>query len=150
MLVGAAVVLEREHGTIEHLLVMPVTSTEIIAAKLWANALIVLVAVALSLNLVAGILMSIPIGGSVTLYLIGATVFLFAVMALGVMLATIADSMPQFALLAFPTVVVMEVLSGGMTPIESMPGYLQVVMSAVPSDIGGRQEDCHEHVGEIE
>jgi ABC-2 type transport system permease protein len=49
------------------------------------------------------------------------------------MLATLTPSMPQFALLAFPMIMVMEVLSGGMTPIESMPDYLQVIMSAVPS-----------------
>jgi ABC-2 type transport system permease protein len=133
MLVGAAVVREREHGTIEHLLVMPVTPTEIIAAKLWANGLVVLIAVALSLNVVARFAMGVPVNGSITLYLAGVTVFLFAVMALGVLLATLSNSMPQFALMAFPTVVVMEVLSGGMTPIESMPGYLQVIMSAVPS-----------------
>lgn len=133
MLVGAAVVREREHGTIEHLLVMPVTPGEIVAAKYWANGLIVLVAVTLSLILVARLAMGIPIGGSVPLYLVGATVFLFATMALGVMLATLSASMPQFALLAFPTVIVMEVLSGGMTPIESMPDTLRTAMSVVPS-----------------
>jgi ABC-2 type transport system permease protein len=133
MLVGAAVVREREHGTIEHLLVMPVTPTEIVAAKLWANGLVVLIAVMLSLNLIARFAMGVPVNGSIALYLAGAAVFLFAVMALGVMLATLSNSMPQFALIAFPAVVVMEVLSGGMTPIESMPGYLQLLMSAVPS-----------------
>lgn len=133
LLVGAAVVREREHGTIEHLLVMPVTASEIVFAKLWANGLIVLVAVFLSLNLVARGALGIPIGGSVPAYMVGALVFTFAVMSLGIMLATLTPSMPQFALLAFPLVIIMEVLSGGMTPIESMPGYLQVIMSAVPS-----------------
>lgn len=133
ILVGAAVVREREHGTIEHLLVMPVTSIEIVMAKIWANGLVVLVAVFLSLNLVAKGALGIPINGSIAIYMLGAVVFVFAVMALGIMLATLTPSMPQFALLAFPTVIIMEVLSGGMTPIESMPGYLQVIMSAVPS-----------------
>ncbi|MGL4636118.1 MAG: ABC transporter permease [Beijerinckiaceae bacterium] len=133
ILVGAAVVREREHGTIEHLLVMPVSVTEIVIAKIWANGLIVLVAVTLSLTLVVQGALGIPVNGSVAAYLVGAAVFLFSVMALGIMLATLTPSMPQFALLAFPTVIVMEVLSGGMTPIESMPGYLQIIMSAVPS-----------------
>lgn len=133
ILVGAAVVREREHGTIEHLLVMPVTSSEIVLAKIWANGLVVLVAVFLSLNLVARWALGIPINGSIAVYMLGATVFIFAAMALGVMLATLTPSMPQFALLAFPTIIVMEVLSGGMTPIESMPGYLQTIMTAVPS-----------------
>jgi ABC-2 type transport system permease protein len=133
ILVGAAVVREREHGTIEHLLVMPVRASEIVFAKIWANGLVVLLAVFLSLKLVAQGALGIVINGSIAVYMLGAVVFLFAVMALGIMLATLTPSMPQFALLAFPTVIVMEVLSGGMTPIESMPGYLQIIMSAVPS-----------------
>jgi ABC-2 type transport system permease protein len=133
VLVGAAVVREREHGTIEHLLVMPVGASEIVFAKIWANGLVVLTAVFLSLKLVAQGALGIVIDGSIGLYMLGAAVFLFSVMALGIMLATLTPSMPQFALLAFPTVIVMEVLSGGMTPIESMPRYLQIIMSAVPS-----------------
>jgi ABC-2 type transport system permease protein len=133
ILVGAAVMREREHGTIEHLLVMPVTPSEIIFAKILANGAVVLLAVFLSLNLIARGALGIPVNGSVTLYLLGAAVFLFAVTALGIMLATLTRSMPQFALLAYPTIIVMEVLSGGMTPLESMPAYLQLMMSAVPS-----------------
>jgi ABC-2 type transport system permease protein len=133
VLVGAAVVREREHGTIEHLLVMPLVSSEIVFAKIWANGFVVLFAAFLSLNLVARLALGIPINGSIAVYLLGAVVFVFAVMALGIMLATLTPSMPQFALLAFPTIIIMEVLSGGMTPIESMPAYLQVIMSAVPS-----------------
>jgi ABC-2 type transport system permease protein len=133
LLVGAAVVREREHGTIEHLLVMPVSASEIVFAKILANGMIVLSAVTISLTVVVGVVLGIPINGSIAVYLGGAVIFAFAVMALGVMLATLTPSMPQFALLAFPTVIVMEVLSGGMTPIESMPAYLQVAMMAIPS-----------------
>ena len=42
LLVGAAVIREREHGTIEHLLAMPVTPTDIMLAKIWANGLVIL------------------------------------------------------------------------------------------------------------
>lgn len=133
ILVGAAIVREREHGTIEHLLVMPVNASEIVLAKIWANGLVVLIAVLLSLTLIAQGALGITINGSIGLYLAGAAIFIFAAMALGVMLATLTPSMPQFALLAFPTIIVMEVLSGGMTPLESMPAYLQIIMSAAPS-----------------
>ncbi len=50
VLVGAAVMRERERGTIEHLLVMPVRPAEIIAAKIWANGLVILLAAAFSLH----------------------------------------------------------------------------------------------------
>jgi len=42
-------------------------------------------------------------------------------------------SMPQFGLLAFPVFIVMNLLSGGNTPLESMPVLLQNVMQFVPS-----------------
>ena len=47
VLTGAAVIREREHGTLEHLLVMPLTAFEIAMAKVWANGLVILVATAL-------------------------------------------------------------------------------------------------------
>ncbi len=49
LLTGAALIREREHGTIEHLLVMPVTPAEIMTAKVWAMGLVVLLATAVSL-----------------------------------------------------------------------------------------------------
>ncbi|ABS70056.1 ABC-2 type transporter (plasmid) [Xanthobacter versatilis] len=133
VLVGAAVMREREHGTIEHLLVMPVRPSEIAAAKIWANGLIILLAAGLSLHVVIQFVLQIPIIGSVELFLAGTAIYLFAVTSLGILLATIANSMPQFALLAIPVFIVMFLLSGTFTPFESMPPVLQDIMYAVPS-----------------
>lgn len=133
ILVGAAVIREREHGTIEHLLVMPVRPSEIAAAKIWANGSVVLIAAGVSLHVVVQALLKIPILGSIELFLAGTAVYLFAVTSLGILLATIANSMPQFGLLAIPVVVIMILLSGSMTPFESMPVFLRGVMHAAPS-----------------
>jgi ABC-2 type transport system permease protein len=133
ILVGAAIIRERERGTIEHLLVMPVTASEIAVAKIWANGLIILIAVALSLHYVVQWLLGVPIQGSIPLFLGAAAVYLFATTAMGVLLATVANSMPQFAMMAIPCFVVMNLLSGATTPIESMPQFFQVVMKALPS-----------------
>ncbi|SMF60071.1 ABC-2 type transport system permease protein [Tistlia consotensis] len=133
MLVGAAVIREREHGTIEHLLVMPLRPAEIALAKIWANGLVVLVATALSLLLVVEGVLGVPIQGSLALFLASTALYLFAVTSLGIMLATIARSMPQFGLLAIPVFVIMNLLSGSTTPMESMPLPLQLVMQASPS-----------------
>lgn len=133
ILVGAAVMRERERGTIEHLLVMPVRPSEIAVAKIWANGLIVLIAAALSLHLVVQLVLNIPIVGSVELFLVGTAIYLFAVASLGLLLATIANSMPQFALLSIPVFVIMFLLSGTFTPFESMPSILQTVMLVSPS-----------------
>ena len=133
LLVGAAVIREREHGTIEHLLVMPVGATEIAAAKIWANGAVLLLVTSLSLLLVVNHLLGVPVRGSFMLFLIGTCVFIFALSALGLMLATVASSMPQFALLAMPVFLILSMLSGATSPIDSMPGVLQVVLQVSPS-----------------
>jgi ABC-2 type transport system permease protein len=132
-LCGAAVLREREHGNIEHLLVMPLRPAELMFAKIWANGLVVMIAALLSLFLVVRALIGVPIAGSMLLFAFGLAVYLFSVTALGIMLATVVRSMPQFGLLAFPVFIVMSLLSGGQTPLESMPVFLQKVMQFVPS-----------------
>ncbi|WP_374368767.1 ABC transporter permease [Dongia sp.] len=133
ILVGAAVIRERERGTIEHLLVMPVTASEIAAAKIWANGLVILFGVALSLHFVVNLLLGVPVAGSKLLFLGSAAIYLFATTALGILLATFANSMPQFGLMAIPCFVVMNLLSGSTTPVESMPTFFQVAMKILPS-----------------
>jgi len=133
VLVGAAVMRERERGTIEHLLVMPVRASEIVAAKIWANGLVILLAAAFSLHVIVHLLLGVPVIGSVELFLAGAGVYLFALSSLSILLATLANSMPQFALLSIPVFVVMFLLSGSFTPFESMPALLQDVMYISPS-----------------
>jgi ABC-2 type transport system permease protein len=132
-LTGAAVLREREHGNIEHLLVMPLHPYELMFAKIWANGLVVVAAAIASLYLVVHGLIRVPIAGSMLLFVIGLCIYLFSVTALGIMLATLVRSMPQFALLAFPVFLVMNLLSGGNTPLESMPIPLQRAMQFVPS-----------------
>ena len=133
VLTGAALIREREHGTIEHLLVMPLTPFEIMMAKVWANGLVILGAVALSLWLVVETLLQVPVAGSRPLFLAGTVLYLFFATALGIFLGTIARSMPQFGLLFILVALPMMLLSGAETPIESQPKQLQAVMQAVPS-----------------
>ena len=133
ILTGAALIREREHGTIEHLLVMPVTPFEIMASKVWAMGLVVLLAAAGSLNFVVQGLLKVPIEGSVALFLAGAALHLFATTSMGIFLATVARSMPQFGLLLLLALLPLQLLSGGMTPRESMPQAVQVIMLAAPT-----------------
>jgi ABC-2 type transport system permease protein len=133
-LTGAAVLREREHGTLEHLLVMPLRPYELMFAKIWANGGVVVVTALASLFIVVKGALGVPIAAqSIPLFAGGLCVYLFSVTALGVMLATLVRSMPQFGLLAFPTYIAMSLLSGGQTPLESMPVWLQRVMQFVPS-----------------
>jgi ABC-2 type transport system permease protein len=133
ILAGAAIVREREHGTMDHLLVMPLRPFEIAMAKIWANGLVITIAVALSLTLVVRMLLHIPIAGSVPLFLMGVVIYLFFATAVGIFLGTLARSMPQLGLLFFLVVLPMNMLSGANTPLESMPPFLRTVMQVSPS-----------------
>jgi len=133
ILAGAAVVREREHGTMDHLLVMPLTPFEIAMSKIWANALVITVAVGLSLTFVVRGLLAIPIAGSVPLFMCGVIIYLFFATAIGIFLATIARTMPQLGLLYMLVAMPLNMLSGSNTPLESMPPFLRTIMQASPS-----------------
>lgn len=133
ILTGAALIREREHGTIEHLLVMPVTPTEIMVAKVWSMGLVVLASAGLSLTFVVRGLLHVPIEGSVALFLTGVALHLFATTSMGIFMATLARSMPQFGMLLVLVLLPLQMLSGGTTPRESMPEFVQNIMLAAPT-----------------
>ena len=133
VLTGAALIREREHGTIEHLLVMPVTPFEIMLSKIWSMGVVVLAASALSLMFVIHGLLAVPIEGSFAIFMAGTALYLFATTSLGIFLATQAGSMPQFGLLLMLALLPLQVLSGTLTPRESMPELIRYVMLAAPN-----------------
>lgn len=133
VLTGAAVIREREHGTLEHLLVMPLTAFEIAMAKVLANGLMILVATGVSLFLVVETALQVPFAGSVVLWFVGVVLYLFFATALGIFLGTISRSMAQFSLLIILVVIVLQLLSGGSTPVESQPKWLQNMTVFLPS-----------------
>lgn len=133
ILAGAALIREREHGTIEHLLVMPITPVEIMLAKIWSMALVVLLATAASLFFIVQYAIGVPIHGSIALFLFCAGLHLLATTSLAIFMATIARSMPQFGMLMVLTLLPLQMLSGGMTPRESMPVLVQTLMQVAPT-----------------
>ncbi len=133
ILAGAAVVREREHGTMDHLLAMPISPFEIAMSKILANGLVITIAVGLSLYLVVSRLLAVPIAGSVPLFLAGVVLYLFFATAVGIFLATIARTMPQLGLLFLLVAIPLNMLSGSNTPLESMPPFLRAIMQASPS-----------------
>ncbi len=133
VLTGAAVIREREHGTLEHLLVMPLTAFEIAMAKVWANGLVILTATAISLFGVVEMALKVPFAGSHMLWFFGVILYLFFTTALGIFLGTVSRSMAQFALLIILVNLVLMLLSGGSTPVESQPPWLQNLTFFLPS-----------------
>lgn len=133
ILTGAALIREREHGTIEHLLTMPVTPGQIMLAKVWSMALVVLLASFLSVQIVVRGLLGVPTQGSLVLFFVGAALMLFATCSLGIFMATIARNMPQFGMLVVLVLLPLQMLSGGSTPYESMPEIVQFIMRGAPT-----------------
>jgi len=133
VLTGAALVREREHGTLEHLLVMPLTATQILLGKIWSMCLVVLAAVAFSLYVVVRGALHVPLAGSIPLFLFGAMLQFFAAASIGVFLGTIARNMPQLGLLMILIILPLQMLSGSISPRESMPPLVQNIMLAAPT-----------------
>ena len=133
ILVGAAYIRDREHGTLEHLLAMPLGPTEIMISKIWANGLAVLIAASFALIFIIKIVLQVPIAGSIALFIAAAAVYLFSAASIGIFLGTLARSMPQLGLLIFLTIIPLQMLSGGSTPQESMPIWVQNVMKLAPT-----------------
>lgn len=133
VLTGAAFIREREHGTLEHLMVMPVAPFEIMLAKVWANGLVIILAVSFALWVIVESVLAVPIAGSIPLFLAGVALYLFFASALGILLGTMTHSMPQFGLMFILVILPMMLLSGGETPLESQPVVLQNVMRLIPS-----------------
>ena len=123
LLVGAAVIREREHGTIEHLLVMPVTASEILLAKILANGLVILIASTGSLLAIVHGLIGVPINGSLTDYLLGTATYLFSIASLAIMIAT----------LMLPLFIIMNLFSGATTSRSNMPELARAISEYWPS-----------------
>lgn len=132
-LTGAAMLREREHGTIEHLMVMPINPAEVAFSKVLATMTVVLAAFSGSLLIVVRGILDVPVAGSMPLLVGGAAVYLWAASAIGMLLGTLARSMAQFALLVIMVIIPVIMLSGGMGAVESQPDMVKNLTLALPS-----------------
>jgi ABC-2 type transport system permease protein len=132
ILPGAALLREKEHGTIEHLLIMPLRPVEIMLAKFASNAMIVLLGTALSLYITIEWILGIPLRGSIALFLLGTLVYQFTTCSLGMLLATFTRNIPQHAGATIIIIFPMVFLSGIFTPPESMGTFMQYLVKLAP------------------
>ena len=133
ILSGAALIRERENGTLEHLLALPLSPSEIMLSKLWSMAVVVLTAATCSLLLLIQGVLDMPIEGSHILFVSGMAVYLFAVTSLGITLACLTKNLPQLGILLILVLMPMDMLSGGLTPQESMPEVVRTIMQISPT-----------------
>lgn len=133
LLSGAALMREREHGTIEHLLVMPLSAVEIMLAKVWSMGLVILLGIVLSLKIVVETILQVPLSGSMPLFLFSSFLVLFSTSSIGIFMGSVTKSMPQLGMMFILVILPLLMLSGGVTPYESMPVSLQYLMSLSPT-----------------
>mgnify|MGYP000352793750 FL=1 len=133
VLTGSALIREREHGTVEHLLVMPITPFEIMMAKVWSMGLVVLVVSGLSLVLMVKGVLGVPIAGFIPLFRLGVAHSLCATTSSGIFMGPIARSMSQLGVLGILVLLPLQMGSGGSTPRDSMPPMVQDIMLTMPT-----------------
>ena len=133
MLSGAAVIREKERGTIEHLLVMPVSASEIAISKVYANGSVIVFLALLSLWIIVHSILGVPVMGSLYLLTAGMLIYVLSFASLGILLAVLAPSMPQFGLLCIPVYMLVYLLAGATSPVECMPETMQKIIQISPT-----------------
>jgi ABC-2 type transport system permease protein len=132
MLPAAAAVREKERGTIEQLLVSPLTPIQILLPKVIAMTLVILLGTAVSLFFILHGVFGIPMKGSLILFFAVTALYSFTTAGLGLYIATLSRNLAQAALIAILVLMPMIFLSGAWTPPEAMPYGLRQAMYISP------------------
>jgi ABC-2 type transport system permease protein len=131
LLTAMAVVRERELGTLEQLMVSPLTPTELILGKTIPVAIIALVDLIL-ISAVAILWFGIPLRGSVPALLLAASVYILAALGIGLFISTISKTQQEAFMTMFLFFLPALILSGFMYPVRTMPEFFQVLTLANP------------------
>ncbi|MDH7499913.1 MAG: ABC transporter permease [candidate division NC10 bacterium] len=132
LLPAAALVREKEHGTIEQLLVTPLRPHEIMLAKIIPMGIITFLATFLAIFTVLQPLFGIPLRGNLGLFFLATFVFVFTSSGLGLFLASISKSLSEVILLILLLITPILFLSGSWTPYEAMPFWMKRVTYLSP------------------
>jgi ABC-2 type transport system permease protein len=132
LLPAAAMVREKERGTVEQLLVSPLTSFQIMFPKVVAMTAVILTGVLISLALILTPVFHVPFKGSYLLFIAVTTLYVFTTAGLGLFAATIARNLAQAGMMTILILAPMIFLSGAWTPPEAMPVWLQMGMKISP------------------
>ncbi|AEB08250.1 ABC transporter permease [Desulfobacca acetoxidans] len=132
LLPAAAMVREKEYGTIEQLLVTPINPVEIMSAKIISMSSIILTASLASLFLIIFPVFNLPWRGSLLLFLGATNLYVFCATGFGMFIATICRNLPQTILLVIMIIAPILFLSGSWTPLEAMPPVLGFITYLSP------------------
>jgi len=132
LLPAAALVREKERGTVEQLLVSPLSPFQIMFSKVLAMSGVILLALSLALYGVLHPVFHVPMKGSTGLFFLLTTLHVFTTAGFGLVAATIAKNQAQVGMMTLFVVGPMLLLSGITSPYESMPQWVQTVMTFSP------------------
>ena len=132
LLPAAALVREKERGTVEQLLVSPLTPAQIMLPKVVAMTLVILGATAVALFGVMLPVFGVPIRGSVALLFLLTALFIVATAGIGVFASTVTKNQAQVGMMTLLVVAPMLLLSGIFTPLETMPAWVRYLMALSP------------------
>jgi ABC-2 type transport system permease protein len=130
-LTSAAIVKERERGTIEQLIVTPIRSWELVIAKITPYVFVSMLNV-LVILLVGTLWFHVPIRGSVLLLLTLTGLFLLPNLGIGLLISTFAKSQQQAQFMVMPLMLPSMMLSGFFFPVAALPAVLQFISSLLP------------------
>ncbi|MFZ6693559.1 ABC transporter permease [Undibacterium sp. SXout20W] len=132
LLPAAAMVREKERGTIEQLLVSPLSPLQIMIPKIIAMVAVILGGTALGLFGVLVPVFSIPVVGSLCLFFVLSTLYISTLAGIGILIATVTNNMAQAGMMVILILAPMMFLSGAWTPPEAMPVLMRLGMYASP------------------
>ncbi|WP_022852651.1 ABC transporter permease [Thermodesulfatator atlanticus] len=132
LLPAAALVREKERGTIEQLLVSPARPLEILLAKIFAMTLVILLGVLAATSFIIKGTFHIPMRGSLPVFLMITCFYVFTSSGYGLLIGGIANNLAQVGLLTIIAIAPIVFLSGTWTPPEAMPFWLSSMMSFSP------------------
>jgi ABC-2 type transport system permease protein len=132
MLPAAAAVREKERGTIEQLVVSPLSSLQVLLPKVISMGLVILLGVAVSLFMIIIPVFDLPVKGSIGLFFMVTALYVFTASGIGLFIATISRSLAQVTMLVILLMMPILLLSGAWTPPEAMPQIMGFAMSVSP------------------
>ena len=131
LLTAQNIAREKEIGTLEQLNVTPITKSEFIAAKLLPYWVLALLDLVLGL-IVARLVFHIPVQGSPLLLMGAAGIYLVSALAIGLWISTVVETQQQAMFISFFVVMIYLLMSGLLTPIDSMPHWMQILSNLNP------------------
>jgi ABC-2 type transport system permease protein len=132
LLPAAALVREKERGTVEQLLVSPLTPFQILLPKVLAMTVVILCATAVALLGIMRPAFGVPIRGSILLFFSLTALFVFSTAGMGLAAATLTRNQAQVGMMTLLVVAPMMLLSGLVAPMEALPTWTRHLMILSP------------------